>query len=372
MAPYEIKKMTWHLVHLRNAPRKAIKYSNHFNPAEVRSTDLPCTLDICNTARIFTHESSSTCVIRRKAFLILGCIDLLSCIPPPTTLLSTIFGWGAGSCHIPFPYTVSVMHKVYKRSYILISHYLRENPMRYTNVFSIGGLLVLTSMLHISGCDALIVSRTESTCLVYHRILQQKGVCSRDAYGTTDDCACLLDKIKCYPHSKCTRNQFLRDRIFCDMPLDTGIFYDNCALLHDHDNTMNNTEDVLAWIFFIILSLGLLAYVIQVVYTRDFRDGMTILDTGPLIVLEFLFFLLFWFWFGELYAWINLLIFLFLYTILIVFGFLIDLRQDQNFDEKKHRMLRHPCPECATLASTHVVPTNTEIIPIASPAKNTN
>jgi len=154
------------------------------------------------------------------------------------------------------------------------------------------------------------------------------------------------------------------------MPLDTGIFYDNCALLHDHDNTMNNTEDVLAWIFFIILSLGLLAYVIQVVYTRDFRDGMTILDTGPLIVLEFLFFLLFWFWFGELYAWINLLIFLFLYTILIVFGFLIDLRQDQNFDDQKHRMLAHPCPECATLASTHVIPTNTQTIPIASPANN--
>jgi len=98
------------------------------------------------------------------------------------------------------------------------------------------------------------------------------------------------------------RNQFLRDSMFCDMPLNISIFYDNCALFHDHDNAMNNTEDVLAWIFFIILSLGLLAYVIQVVYTRDFRDRMTILDTGPLIVLEFLFFLLFWFWFGELYA----------------------------------------------------------------------
>ena len=99
---------------------------------------------------------------------------------------------------------------------------------------------------------------------------------------------------------------------------------------------MKNTEDVLAWIFFIFLSLGLLAYVIQVVYTRDFRDGMTILDNGPLIVLEFLFFLLFWFWFGELYAWINLIVFAFLYTILIVFGFLIDVRQDQTLDKKKH------------------------------------
>jgi len=140
------------------------------------------------------------------------------------------------------------------------------------------------------------------------------------------------------------------------MPLDLGIFYDNCALFRDHDNTMNNTESVLAWIFFIILSLGLLAYVIQVVYTRDFRDGMTVLDTAPLIVLEFLFFLLFWFWFGELYAWINLLIFLFLYAILIVFGFFIDLRQDQNFNEQKNQMLSHPCPECSTLTSTQVSP----------------
>ena len=70
------------------------------DPVEVRSADRPCALDICNTARNFTHESS-TCVITRRAFLILGCIDLLSCIPPPTTLLSTIFGWGAGSWHRP-------------------------------------------------------------------------------------------------------------------------------------------------------------------------------------------------------------------------------------------------------------------------------
>ena len=61
------------------------------DPAEVRSTDRPCALDICNTARSFTHESN-TCVIRRRAFLILGCIDLLSYTPPPATLLLTIFG----------------------------------------------------------------------------------------------------------------------------------------------------------------------------------------------------------------------------------------------------------------------------------------
>jgi len=60
------------------------------DPAEVRSTDRLCTLDMCNTARTFTHESN-TCVIKRWAFLILGCSDLLSCTPPPTTLLSTIF-----------------------------------------------------------------------------------------------------------------------------------------------------------------------------------------------------------------------------------------------------------------------------------------
>ena len=61
------------------------------DPAEVRSTDRLCTLDICNTARSFTHESNS-CVIRRWVFLILGYIDLVSCTPPPATLLLTIFG----------------------------------------------------------------------------------------------------------------------------------------------------------------------------------------------------------------------------------------------------------------------------------------
>jgi len=65
------------------------------DPAEVRSTDRPCVLDIYNTTRIFTHESN-TCVIRRQSFLILGYIDLLSCTPPPDTLLLTIFGRAQG------------------------------------------------------------------------------------------------------------------------------------------------------------------------------------------------------------------------------------------------------------------------------------
>jgi len=70
------------------------------DPAEVRSTDRPCALDIYNTTRSFTH-GSNTCVIRRSAFLILGFIDPLSCIPPPTTLLTTLFGRGARSWYSP-------------------------------------------------------------------------------------------------------------------------------------------------------------------------------------------------------------------------------------------------------------------------------
>jgi len=66
----------------------------------VWSTDRPCALDICNTTRSFTHESKAF-VIRRWAFLIFDFIDPLSCIPPPTTLLSTIFGRGAGSWYSP-------------------------------------------------------------------------------------------------------------------------------------------------------------------------------------------------------------------------------------------------------------------------------
>jgi len=52
-----------------------------------RSTDQPCTREMCNTARIFTLKSN-TCVIRRLAFLNLGFIDLLSCtssLPPAAT-----------------------------------------------------------------------------------------------------------------------------------------------------------------------------------------------------------------------------------------------------------------------------------------------
>ena len=77
-------------------PLRAVDGSPLFpDPTKVRSTDRPCTLYICNKARSFTHESN-TCVIRRRVFLILGYIDLLSCTLPPATLLLTIFGRAQG------------------------------------------------------------------------------------------------------------------------------------------------------------------------------------------------------------------------------------------------------------------------------------
>jgi len=59
----------------------------------------PCT--DTNTCTRNSSSESNTCVIRRWAFLILVFIGLLSCIPPPTTLLSIIFGWGAGFLRRP-------------------------------------------------------------------------------------------------------------------------------------------------------------------------------------------------------------------------------------------------------------------------------
>jgi len=50
-----------------------------------RSTNRPCALDMCNTARSFTHQSN-TCVIRRLSFLHLCFIELISCTLLPATL----------------------------------------------------------------------------------------------------------------------------------------------------------------------------------------------------------------------------------------------------------------------------------------------
>jgi len=50
-----------------------------------RSTDRPCALDMCNTARSFTHQSN-TCESRRWAFLNFGWIEQISCTPLPATL----------------------------------------------------------------------------------------------------------------------------------------------------------------------------------------------------------------------------------------------------------------------------------------------
>jgi len=46
-----------------------------------RSTNRPCALDMCNTARSFILQSN-TCVIGRLAFLNLGFIQQISCTPP--------------------------------------------------------------------------------------------------------------------------------------------------------------------------------------------------------------------------------------------------------------------------------------------------
>jgi len=46
-----------------------------------RSTDGPCALDMCNTARSFSHKSN-TWVIRRLPFPDLGFVNLLSCTAP--------------------------------------------------------------------------------------------------------------------------------------------------------------------------------------------------------------------------------------------------------------------------------------------------
>jgi len=69
------------------------------DPAEVRSADRPCALDMWNTTRSFTHISN-TCVIRRWAFLILVRIHLLSCIrsslyedPAEVRYASTLCTW---------------------------------------------------------------------------------------------------------------------------------------------------------------------------------------------------------------------------------------------------------------------------------------
>jgi len=90
-------------VHLTCATQPGVSHTSPIHVGKTLEgcgTDRPCTLDMYNTTRSFAHESN-TCVIRRWAFLIFGFIVPLSCIPPPTTLLSTIFGWGAGSWHSP-------------------------------------------------------------------------------------------------------------------------------------------------------------------------------------------------------------------------------------------------------------------------------
>jgi len=70
--------------HIALLPHDIWCLTSSFYPLRSPQTDPlidPVALDMCNTARNFTHQSN-TCVIRRLAFLNLGFIEQMSSLPP--------------------------------------------------------------------------------------------------------------------------------------------------------------------------------------------------------------------------------------------------------------------------------------------------
>ena len=76
-----------------------------------------------------------------------------------------------------------------------------------------------------------------------------------------DECACLLDQIKCYPRSQCNFADFeKRADVVCMLPIFESIFRDNCAIFSDHMLPWHAVQLGLAWSFCAVLLFGVLVY----------------------------------------------------------------------------------------------------------------
>ena len=76
-----------------------------------------------------------------------------------------------------------------------------------------------------------------------------------------DECACLLDQIKCYPRSECNFAAFEKMAdVACMLPIFESIFDDNCADYSDRMQPWRAVRLGLAWSFCVVLLFGVLGY----------------------------------------------------------------------------------------------------------------
>ena len=182
------------------------------------------------------------------------------------------------------------------------------------------------------GVDAHIQSDAERRCARSFNFAQT--TCKRHAVSgiIDDECACLLDRIKCYPKIECDYADFERESdLKCQFPIFQTIFNDNCAHYSDNVPLDNTLQIALAWVFAVFVLIAFVGYFAVSTQYRNPRqwaqDGcITVTALGFTIIVTFV-------WIGGMTS----LLFVFLYIaagLFIFFGCIngVNMQQGRTVD----------------------------------------
>jgi len=191
--------------------------------------------------------------------------------------------------------------------------------------------IIAFSCKHI-GVDSHLQNDAERRCVRNYNFAG--STCRRHTVSgmIDDECACLLDRIKCYPKIECDYADFVRESdLKCLFPIFQSIFDDNCAHYSDNMPVDNTLQVGLAWVFAVIVLVSVVGYFAVSTQYRNPRqwaqDGcITVSALGFTIVVTFI-------WIGGMTS----LLFVFLYigaALFIFFGCIngVDTRQGRTVD----------------------------------------
>lgn len=167
----------------------------------------------------------------------------------------------------------------------------------------------------------------ERRCIADNKI--DKTTCKvMDSGLMADECACLMDRIKCYPRSDCRYSAFeIKADLVCMLPIFESMFDDNCADYSDHMRAIWTWQLVFAWLFCVILFASVVGYFALNAQNQERRklpqDGcIAATALAFTIVITFV-------WIGGMAS----LFFVFIYIIaagVIYFGFIYGVGMEQQ------------------------------------------
>jgi len=137
---------------------------------------------------------------------------------------------------------------------------------------------------HVFATAAHLTGALERRCSNHYNFGSRSCRIHRNGF-MDDECACLLDQIKCYPRSECNFADFeKRADVACMLPIFESIFRDNCAIFSEHMLPWHAVQLGLAWSFCAVLLVGVLVYF---AYSTQNRNSRRWQDDGCITVTAF-------------------------------------------------------------------------------------